>query len=121
MTATAYQIYKQYAKVLQELQESLRIRRTIFNNDVMIWLTTVVSKSEAIQMVDDQNHTNWTDTNVERALWEGLQTPFEPCLVLMSNPDQKLKDIEGEERKFANIVDQNNEGLSSSALIENCP
>jgi hypothetical protein len=52
--AAAYQRYRQYGNILRELQESLRIRRTVFNNDVIILLTAVVRKGEAIQMFDDQ-------------------------------------------------------------------
>lgn len=106
--ATVYQRYKEYGNTLRELQESLRIRRTIFNNDVMLLLTSVVSKGEAIQMVlDHQHHNNWVDADIEDALERSLHSSFEPCITLISNIGQKLGEIEGEEREFAKIVDQN--------------
>ena len=105
---TAYQRYKHYGNTLLELQESLKIRRTIFHNDVIILLTTVVSNNEALNMVDDHHHPNWMDNEVENALRHLLQTSFEPCVDLISNLNRKLEEIEGEEREFAEIVDQNN-------------
>lgn len=104
---TAYQRYKHYGNTLLELQESLRIRRTIFHNDIIILLSTVVSKNEASNMVDDHRHPNWMDNEVESALRHLLQTSFEPCFSLISNLNRKLEEIEAEEREFAKIVDQN--------------
>jgi hypothetical protein len=118
--ATAYQRYMQYGNILRELQVSLWIRRTIFNNDVIILLTAVVSKSEAIQMVDDQHHTNWVNTDIEIALRESLHTSFEPCVALIGSLGQKLREIEGEEREFAKIIDQNGRVLCFNPPVVNC-
>jgi hypothetical protein len=103
----AYSRYKNFAPILNELQESLQIRRTISYNDSTILLALCVPKDQAKDMLDNPQHSSWADEALEQALASQLGSSASSCIMIMRSIEKKLQEIEGQEQKFGQVLSEN--------------
>jgi hypothetical protein len=101
-----FKTYRRYATELDQFQRSLKVQKTIFNNECCLLMAVCTGRDTARAMLSDRRHSHWTNRELDRKLGQLLGDSLETCQYTINSIQLKLKELEKKEESSLAEVQQ---------------
>ena len=95
-----------FTSEVSRFQRKLRIQKTIFQNQCRILLEDIVDHDVAVSMLQNMEHPNWQDPDIEGAVSRQLEASRDACVTVVDDSLSVLKDLEDWCRNLADAVQE---------------